>query len=1328
MAQESELQDEPPSHSAKMFWNFAEKLQFSKPTRGYFDWMIRQGIGQKATGAITPRLLLESFVAWSKNTNFSISLYISNNFRYDTEYISSAIKHLEPSELSPSIKGFPTLTVEAQDILVAAQSISLLLKQPEIEPHHIFAAILANAANDDNPIAKFGLKADQVASLCVSFLKFVKDAGYGEAWDSWDTVFVNITSPAKDSENQGDASNAIKSDPGKPATDDLNQSGLPETPKSDRKARSGQPKHPSPSDSPRKRVDRLDLLELYWKEHPRHADLDSEANDPSDEELAALADKLGLDYTWNEFENAFRSYNLNEIQPRRLNQQETTQVTKFFKQLECKISDAVNNAVNFTLEDAAAYGDVKGQAILCVGNLYLGFIQSSFVERGTEHEELSLSVALADQLSIGDSWLQSTKRQYWALQKHIQRPSNQTGFAWGQTFSKVWQTALGIKIKCSPNKDEQWIAARHLLASMIKLFCNDHEASIELQSVGFNALSVARVLWNHIKLYVQKDDNQAWLAYFEELPASLRQEIIFPSITGTNLDSQSTLKQSKPGSRYIAGPVGYNSEFCRIGLNAEVQDRLNVSVFAERLAELISLRETRMPLAIGLFGNWGSGKSHFMNLMDQHMIRLASETNPDWERQSKVKGADLRPDQANQGPWCQQVVTIHFNAWHYVDTNLWASLISQIFESLFNHLKPKQDELEKVQELLEQASGATARASEGLAIAISETSKAQTELNEAKQAREKEETVIQGLVQGLDKLLPNGGKNEVQAQVAAMFGVDKELATLNELEREVAQAKLDAGRAKRLWNSFWGTRGWGWRLGWIAALAGSIFFGPSLCRMWGPLKLGHDFFVRAIAAIMPFMVCFGVAVKAMRKSLAVLEQWAAKARDAQVLAQKTPKFLEAEKNVVAVGAREQEARRRLAEAQAKQKQLEIEARNLSPERRISRFIEQRAQSSDYRGQLGLVSLARRDFEELSNLFANKAALHERLKQLRSENKTEEAEKIDDLSYSIDRIVLFVDDLDRCQNEKVVDVLQAVHLLLAFPLFSVVVGVDQRCLRQSLSTEFKGLLSPILEKDSTDRHAASNQTADGRVTPLDYLEKIFHVPFHLPSMDATGFEDLIENLTEPSIFTPVVTKPGLTVAMSINQGTAQLTTPNSAVTATTETQALAGIPPNAPLVTLATTGQYLPGVADMESSQLTDVIGSVPLERWERDALKKFHPLIKTPRGTTRFLNTYRLVRAGVPRDEWALFCGNEKDSGEYLIAMLLLAASAGCPAFARDWFKILRSSDKKLAPKLNATAGSQTKEWDIFKELYDENRAGLNSTLTPDRLKIWLSRVERFTF
>jgi len=163
----------------------------------------------------------------------------------------------------------------------------------------------------------------------------------------------------------------------------------------------------------------------------------------------------------------------------------------------------------------------------------------------------------------------------------------------------------------------------------------------------------------------------------------------------------------QPTTPYRQGASGYTSEFMAVGGGRAVEDQLKVKDYAERLAELIALRETKLPVAVGLFGNWGSGKSHFMNLLNQHMLACAKRAREDWEKRT---AAGEPVDSAPKGQWCHQIVPVYFNAWHYVDTNLWASLVAHIFESLFAHLKPKEDELKKVQQLLEQASGTAARA------------------------------------------------------------------------------------------------------------------------------------------------------------------------------------------------------------------------------------------------------------------------------------------------------------------------------------------------------------------------------------------------------------------------------------------------------------------------------------------------------------------------------------------------------------------------------------------------------------------------------------------
>jgi hypothetical protein len=69
-----------------------------------------------------------------------------------------------------------------------------------------------------------------------------------------------------------------------------------------------------------------------------------------------------------------------------------------------------------------------------------------------------------------------------------------------------------------------------------------------------------------------------------------------------------------------------------------------------------------------------------------------------------------------------------------------------------------------------------------------------------------------------------------------------------------------------------------------------------------------------------------------------------------------------------------------------------------------------------------------------------------------------------LEAKIDRIVLYVDDLDRCAPRRVVEVLQAVHLLLAFPIFVVVVAVDHHWLLTSLESTIGSCSRPTMTRD------------------------------------------------------------------------------------------------------------------------------------------------------------------------------------------------------------------------------------------------------------------------
>jgi predicted KAP-like P-loop ATPase len=110
--------------------------------------------------------------------------------------------------------------------------------------------------------------------------------------------------------------------------------------------------------------------------------------------------------------------------------------------------------------------------------------------------------------------------------------------------------------------------------------------------------------------------------------------------------------------------------FARLGNdNPEAEtldDKLGVKDEARAFARVAAARQVTPPLAFGIFGDWGSGKSFFMRLIKKYVDELQ---NP-------------KTNEAKTGLFHQNIVQIRFNAWHYVDSHLWTSLVDYIFSEL----------------------------------------------------------------------------------------------------------------------------------------------------------------------------------------------------------------------------------------------------------------------------------------------------------------------------------------------------------------------------------------------------------------------------------------------------------------------------------------------------------------------------------------------------------------------------------------------------------------------------------------------------------------------
>jgi len=92
-----------------------------------------------------------------------------------------------------------------------------------------------------------------------------------------------------------------------------------------------------------------------------------------------------------------------------------------------------------------------------------------------------------------------------------------------------------------------------------------------------------------------------------------------------------------------------------------------------------------------------------------------------------------------------------------------------------------------------------------------------------------------------------------------------------------------------------------------------------------------------------------------------------------------------------------------------------------------------------------------------------------------------------------RILVVIDDLDRCDPKKAVEILQAINLLLNFKSFIVCLGIDARIITRAVEEHYKNLLGPA--------------GASG----YEYLEKIVQIPFLIPKRNRNEVEVYIAEL-------------------------------------------------------------------------------------------------------------------------------------------------------------------------------------------------------------------------
>jgi hypothetical protein len=559
-----------------------------------------------------------------------------------------------------------------------------------------------------------------------------------------------------------------------------------------------------------------------------------------------------------------------------------------------------------------------------------------------------------------------------------------------------------------------------------------------------------------------------------------------------------TLSTKRRSGRLIPG---YDSD--RVG----DADLLDADRDARALAALIASSQLHPPVSIGLFGAWGSGKSFVLGRIERML--------GDFTKQGAAQG------------YLERVEVVRFNAWHYAETNLWASLVDEV---------------------LRKIGPAAPAATQPQAVAQATTAAAAAE-QQAEQASER----------------------------------------VSAAETELEQAKRRfADRRRRFW-----------LLGSVALLllAGAI----------GAAAFGAS--AQVVAAIGTALALLGsltAALDQVRKASDQADQLAAAGREglgglARLAGR--PEELAVQAAATALRDRAQEAQ--AANAQAEQLRLEADhaTQRLDAEP-VRAILDELTAVTEYRDLLSLVTRTRERFASIDQAVRANNARYTPSDPNRAPT-----------DQSIQRVVIAIDDLDRCPPDKVITVLEAVHLLFDFSMFVVLLAVDTRWLEQSLRIRYERLLGE-----------------SGTASPADYLEKIIQVPLYLLPLDRALVRTMLTGLTGQ----PINGEP----------------TPPTPVPDPTPPD-----PPDGQTVAPALTAHKGRSARPPLPAEVLEITPA------EATAMSEVAPLLgTTPRTVKRFVNTYRLLKARTLDPE--RFDEPVDALGDHQIVAFLLALVTGHPKVA----------------------------------------------------------------
>jgi hypothetical protein len=523
---------------------------------------------------------------------------------------------------------------------------------------------------------------------------------------------------------------------------------------------------------------------------------------------------------------------------------------------------------------------------------------------------------------------------------------------------------------------------------------------------------------------------------------------------------------------------------------AHGRDLLEVESEAHAIMSTLLLSDVRPPLVAGVFGGWGDGKSFVMHLMKERMqqIRAMSVDQPAWPN----------AEQHSAFPWIGHSYAIEFDAWTYAKDDLWASLLQQIFMQLDDQLsiekwlrdcKLSDDKAARLIGPLSRMS-ADARATL-LKSTLSEDDAASLPIDPERSPRVLWKRIEDQWKKELSELETKRIELAEQQETAARARADLRAEAERQVERAafVKLAKALGGTVSPSIEMLLDvTENGSQQNPCLLARPPTIF-----ADLWSVLKREWPYFAGVLVAIsvITYLVAKSVVtdsttqvittaiaavstplVAAWRRADSWIDSQWTDIRD-KLVAERANRTEEVENRYLKLL---QEASKQSAPLQVAQDEiarLEAEVDSLKRRTGIARYhslvelVRERTGDSIYVDRLGHLHSVQRDLRQLTNSLTV------------SDEGPHADEKKALFPRGPARVVLFIDDLDRCPPTRVVEVLEAVQLLVKTDLFVVVIAMDERYVTRALETKYAGILSQ-----------------DIRPTGLDYIEKIVQIPYRV----------------------------------------------------------------------------------------------------------------------------------------------------------------------------------------------------------------------------------------